>query len=471
MTRASLAMGRERFRDLASTLDGNVVLLDDDGYEEARQVWNRAVDRLPAGVVRCASVDDVRRGLEFAQTHRLDIAVRSGGHSQAGHGVADGALVLDLRGLNRVAVNPPLLTARVEGGAIVSELMTALKPHGLVTPTGGCPDVGLGGLTLGGGESLLMARYGAVCDNVLATEIVLADGRLVAANPHEHADLFWAIRGGGGNFGIVTNFEYRLVRLEWLLSGLLYFPVSRSADVLRVYRDLMVDVPDELQTAGGLMATPDGQALMLSFCYCGDLAEGERIADQWRKRLRPTKDTVQAGPYTAEFSMGDGPSAGGGAFLPELSDAVIDVLASSYADAPPDASAVWNDFHGAVTRVPIEATAFSLRQRGFDLFFCAPWKGEEGRRRAIAWVRGLQNSVQPHAVGVYVNNLEDEGEVRVREAYGPNYARLSQVKAQYDPRNVFHVNQNIPPAAAARRTTNKGRTKDHRTDEEPRTKD
>ena len=399
MTRASSAVGRERLRHLASTLDGIVVLPDDVAYDKARQVWNRAVDRRPAAIVSCASVDDVRRGLEFAVTHRLEIAVRSGGHSQAGHGVADGALVLDLRGLNRVAVDPSSLRARVAGGAIVSELMTALRPYGLVTPTGGCPDVGLGGLTLGGGENMLMARYGAVCDNVLATEVVLADGRLVAANPREHVDLFWAIRGGGGNFGIVTSFEYQLVRLDSLLSGLLYFPVSRTADVLRVYRDLMVEAPDELQTAGGLMGTPHGPALMVSFCYCGVLAQGERIADRWRRWLRPTKDTVQAGPYTAEFSMGDGPSAGGGAFLPELSDAVIDVLASSYPNAPPDASAVWNDFHGAVTRVPIEATAFSLRRRGFDLFISAPWQGAEGRRRALAWVRGLHNSLQPHGRG------------------------------------------------------------------------
>jgi hypothetical protein len=447
MTRAFSAIGRERLRHLASTLDGNVVLPDDAAYDEARQVWNRAVDRRPAAIVGCASVDDVRRGLEFAETHRLEIAVRSGGHSQAGHGVADDALVLDLRGLNRVAVDPSSMSARVEGGAIVSELMRALGPYGLVTPTGGCPDVGLGGLTLGGGENLLMARYGAVCDNVLATEVVLADGRLVAANPREHADLFWAIRGGGGNFGVVTSFEYRLVRLDSVLSGLLYFPVSRTAEVIRVYRDLMGEAPDELQTAGGLMGTAHGPALMVSFCYCGVLAQGERIVDRWRKRLRPTKDTVQAGPYTAEFSMGEGPSTGSGAFLPELSDAVIDVLAASYPNAPPDASAVWNDFHGAVTRVRIEATAFSLRRRGFDLFINAPWQGAEGRRRTLAWVRGLHNSLQPHADGVYVNNLEDDGEARVREAYGPNYARLSRVKAQYDPRNMFHVNQNIPPAA------------------------
>jgi hypothetical protein len=447
MTSSSSAVGRERIRHLASTLDGKVVLPDDVAYNEARQVWNRAVDRRPAAIVCCASVDDVRRGLEFAVTHGLEIAVRSGGHSQAGHGVADGALVLDLRGLNRVTVNRSALSARVQGGTIVSELMTALGPYGLLTPTGGCPDVGLGGLTLGGGENMLMARYGAVCDNVLATEVVLADGRLVVADPREHPDLFWAIRGGGGNFGIVTSFEYQLVRLDLVLSGLLYFPVSRTADMLRVYRDLIVDAPDELQTAGGLTGTPHGAELFVSFCYCGDLQEGERVADRWRKLLRPTKDTVQAGPYTSEFSMGDGPSAGGGAFLPALSDAVIDVLASSYPGAPPNASAVWNDFHGAVTRVPVEATAFPLRRRGFDLFITAPWQDEKGRSQALTWLRDLQHSLQPHAHGVYVNNLEDEGEARVREAYGPNYPRLSRVKAQYDPRNIFRVNQNITPGA------------------------
>ena len=446
MTRASSAVGRERLRHLASTLEGIVVLPDDVAYDEARQVWNRAADRRPAAIVRCASVDDIRRGLEFAVMNRLEIAVRSGGHSQAGHGVADDAIVLDLRGLNRVVIDPTLMSVRVEGGTIVSELMTTWRPLGLVTPTGGCPDVGLGGLTLGGGENMLMARFGAVCDNVLTTEVLLADGRLVAANPREHADLFWAIRGGGGNFGIVTSFEYQLFRLDFVLSGLLYFPVSRTADVLHVYRNLIAAAPDELQTAGGLMSTPHGAALIVSFCYCGALAHGERIADRWRKWLRPTKDTVQAGPYTAEFSMGDGPSAGGGAFLPELSDVVIDVLASSYPNAPPGASAMWNDFHGAVTRVPIEATAFPLRRRGFDLFISAPWQDGEWRK-ARAWVRDLHNSLQPHAEGVYVNNLEDEGEVRVREAYGSNYTRLSRVKAQYDPHNVFHVNQNIPPAA------------------------
>ena len=445
MTHASSAVDRERLRYLASTLDGRIILPDDDAYDDARHVWNRAVDRRPAAVVRCASADDVRRGLEFAVTHGLELTVRSGGHSQAGHGVADGALVLDLRGLNRIVIDPSLLTVRVEGGAIVSELMNALRPYGLMTPTGGCPDVGLGGLTLGGGENMLMARFGAVCDNVLATEVLLADGRVVAANPREYADLFWAIRGGGGNFGIVTSFEYQLFRLGSVLSGLLYFPVTRTTDVLRVYRDLIAEAPDELQTAGGLMATPDGSALIVSLCYCGVLARGERIVDRWRNELRPTKDTVQVGEYTSEFSMGDGPSTGGGAFLPELSDAVIDVLASSYPDAPPDASAMWNDFHGAVTRVPIDATAFPLRRRGFDLFISAPWQDAEGEAKARAWVRALHNSLQPHADGVYVNNLEDEGDARVREAYGANYARLSRVKAQYDPRNVFHVNQNIPP--------------------------
>ncbi len=447
MTFPPSAVSREHLRQLASTLDGTVVLPDDVEFNDARHVWNRAVDRHPAAIVRCASVDDVRRGLEFAVTRSIQIAVRSGGHSQAGHGVADRALVLDLRGLNRVTVEPSSRIARVDGGTIVSELMTTLRPHGLVTPTGGCPDVGVGGLTLGGGENMLMARFGAVCDNVVAADVVLADGRLVVANAGEHPDLFWAIRGGGGNFGIVTSFEYRLAPLDSMLSGLLYFPVSRTGDVLRVYRDVIAEAPDELQTAGGLMSTPHGAELMVSFCYCGDLEEGERLADRWRKLLRPIKDTVQAGPYTSEFSMGEGPSVGGGAFLPDLSDAVIEVLASYYPSAPSNANAVWNDFHGAVTRVPIDATAFPLRRRGFDLFISAPWQDEEGRGRAFTWLRGLQHSLQPHADGVYVNNLEDEGEARVREAYGPHYLRLSRVKAQYDPRNVFRVNQNITPAA------------------------
>jgi hypothetical protein len=445
MTRASSTVDRERLRHLASTLDGIVVEPDDVAYDEARQVWNRAVDRRPAAVVRCASVDDVRRGLEFALTHGFEIAVRSGGHSQAGHGVADGALVLDLRSLKRVIVDPSSLSVRVEGGTIVSELMTAWKPYGLVTPTGGCADVGLGGLTLGGGENMLMGRFGAVCDNVLATDVLLADGRLVATNPREHADLFWAIRGGGGNFGIVTSFDYQLYRIDSVLSGLLYFPISRTTEVLRVYRNLIVEAPDELQTAGGLTGTPHGPALVVSCCYCGGLSHGEQIVDRWRKWLRPMKDTVQAGPYTAEFSMGHGPSTGGGAFLPELSDPVIGVLAASYPNAPPDASAMWNDFHGAVTRVAIEATAFPLRRRGFDLFISAPWQDAEGETKARAWLRALHNSLQSHAEGVYVNNLEDEGDARVREAYGVNYARLSRVKAKYDPHNVFHLNQNVQP--------------------------
>lgn len=446
MTRGPSASGREHLRRLASILDGRVVLPEDPAYDEARQVWNRAVDRRPAAVVGCASVDDVRRGLEFAETHRLDVAVRSGGHNQAGHGVADGALVLDLRGLNGVSVDPVSRTVRADGGVIVSELLTALAGHGLVTPTGGCPDVGVGGLTLGGGENLLMARHGAVCDNVLEMEVVLADGRLVTANAVEHEELYWALRGGGGNFGVVTRFDYRLVPLDSVLSGLMYFPVSRTADVIRIYRDVIADAPDDLQTSGGLMATPHGPVLMVSFCYCGALVHGERLADRWRERLRPTKDTVQVGPYTAEFSMGEGPSDGGGAFVPALSDAVIEVLASFYANAPSGASAVWNDFHGAVTRVSIEATAFSLRRRGFDVFICAPWQDADGQRRALAWVRDLRQALHAHADGVYVNNLQDEGQARVREAYGPNYARLSRVKAQYDPRNVFHVNQNILPA-------------------------
>jgi FAD/FMN-containing dehydrogenase len=445
-TRASARLDIAFARRWGAGLAGTLTLAGDEAYEEARQVWNRAVDRHPAAIVRCASVDDVVRSLELAERSGLAVAVRGGGHSQAGHGVADDAIVIDLGGLDEIEVDPRERVVRVSAGARVAALLEATRPHGLATPTGGCPDVGLGGLTLGGGENLLMARHGAVCDNVLAARVVLADGRVVTADAHQHADLFWAIRGGGGNFGIVTAFDYRLHPLERVVSGLFYFPVTRTGDVLRRYRDLMIGAGDELQTAGGLIPTPDGAMLMVSFCHCGDTARGEAAAARWRSALAPVKDTVRPGPYTAEFVMASGPSKGTGAFLPDMNDAVIRILHEHYLDAPRDASAVWNDFHGAVTRVGVHDMAFPLRHAGYDLFVSVVWERPDTRSEAVAWVARLEEAVRPFSRGVYVNNLEDEGAERVRQAYGPNYPRLAALKARYDPRNVLHINQNIQPA-------------------------
>ena len=432
-------------REWASTLSGTVILPDAEAYESARRVWNRAVDRRPAAIVRCADVDDIRRSVEFARTHALALAIRSGGHNQAGHGVCEGGVVVDLGALRSVHVDRNNRIARAAAGARVMDLLEATGSHGLITPTGGCPEVGLGGLTVCGGESFLMAKYGAVCDNVVSADVVLADGRHVRASAEENADLFWGIRGGGSNFGVVVSFDYRLHEVGDVLAGQFLFPIDRARDVLLRYRDLMRDVTDDLETSAGLTPTLEGPRFLVAICHGGDLNAGERIVAAWRSALRPDTDNIKRSAYSADLTVPAAPSTGTGAFLHELSDDVIDAYVAAVAEAPSEATAVWNDFHGAVTRVPVDATAFPLRHPGFDLFITAPWHDENARRTADAWVRRLAASLRPFSRGVYVNNLEDEGSARVREAYGPNYSRLAALKTKYDPDNVFSVNQNIRP--------------------------
>jgi FAD/FMN-containing dehydrogenase len=432
-------------RDWAKTLQGPVILPDDTAYDAARLVWNRAIDRRPAAIVRCASVDDVRRTIELARQSALTLAVRGGGHSQAGHGVCDGGIVIDLGGLRGIHVDDPERLLRVAAGARVIDVMDALQPRGLLTPMGGCPDVGVGGLTLGGGANFLMARYGAVVDNLLAADIVAADGHVLTASMEENADLFWAIRGGGGNFGVVTSFEYRLHAIGDVGFGQFLFPPSHARDALRRYRDLMRDAPDELTTSGGLSVLGDGPAFFIAFCFCGERSAGEPLAGAWRTALRPASETFTWAPYSSDLVVAPAPSVGSGIFLPALSDEVIEIYSSAVNDAPTSASAVWNDFHGAVTRVAPEATAFPLRRRGFDLFISVPFEGKEARREAAAWVDRLAGALRPFGAGVYVNNLNEIERDRVREAYGPNYERLAKIKARYDPENLFRVNHNIPP--------------------------
>ena len=426
-------------------LRGRVILPGHDEYDSARQVWNRAIDRKPAAIVRCAGEDDVVRTVELARTHGALLAVRSGGHSQPGHSVCTGGILLDLGGLDDVRVDMSAHVVSASAGARVSRLLEVLQPYGVVTTTGGCPDVGLGGLTLGGGENLLMARYGAVCDNVISARLVTADGRVLTVSRDEHPDLFWAIRGGGGNFGVVTSFEYRVYPLARVLCGQLFFPLKRAREVLRRYRDLMEGAPDELQTSGGMISLDDLPMLFLAFCHCGDRPAAEQFLAWWQAQLKPIRDNISDKAFAAEFTMPSAPSAGTGAFLPQLSDQVIDDLAECFADPPPLSMAVWNDYHGAVTRVPSDDAAFPFRYSGFDLFVMAAWEQPGGQQHARSWVAELETRLRPHTRGVYVNNLEDEGAARVREAYGRSYDRLAEIKARYDPENLFRLNQNIPP--------------------------
>jgi hypothetical protein len=413
-------------------------------YDTARQVWNRAIDRRPAAIVRAESVDEIRRTIEWARTDGLPLAVRSGGHSQAGHGTCDGGIVLDLGALRAIEVDADRRTARVAAGARVSDVQDATQARGLLTPMGGCKEVGIGGLTLGGGENFLMGTYGMVCDNVVRAEVVLADGRLVIASEEEHADLFWAIRGGGGNFGVVTSFDYRLYPVFDVLFGQLLFPLTRTREVMRIYRDLIASAPDELDTSCGLSPDDDAAAFSVNVCFCGGPAEGNRILERFRAALEPADDTVKWSPYCADLVIPATPSSGTGVFLSGLHDEVIDAFASAVLSAPPAASAVFSHFHGAVTRVPQNAMAFPLRQPGFDLFISVPWETAEARARAEDWMTALR-PLRAFGCGVYVNNLNQDEADRVREAYGPNYARLAEIKEIYDPENVWRINHNVGP--------------------------
>lgn len=418
----------------------------DPGFDAARRVWNLDIDRHPAAIVYPESPAAVAQALRTARDLGLPLAVRGGGHSQAGHSVCDGGMVIDLARLDGIVVSPGNATVRVGAGVRTGALLDALRPAGLVTPTGGCPDVGIGGLTLGGGTGALMARFGATCDNLLAADVITASGAHITASENEHPDLFWALRGGGGNFGIVTSFDLRVHPLERVLAGRFLFPVSRAREVMRRYRDLLPELPDDLQTSGGIASAETSPAFFIGVCHCGEANEANRVVERWRAALRPQSSDVAWMPFAADLELPAIAGDGTGTFLPDLNDSVIEVLASSFAAAPPFCTAVWNDYHGAVTRIAPEATAFPLRQRGCDLFVHAGWRRAEWRDAALAWLRELGAGLRSHAAGAYVNSLGCEPASRTADAYGSNFDRLREIKGRYDPSNLFRHNHNIPPA-------------------------
>ena len=436
----------DTFRAWAATVKGDVIFPVDAGYDAARRIWNLDIDRRPALIVRCADEDDVVRAVDFARTRGLIVAVRSGGHSQAGHSVCDDGMLIDLAVLSDADVDPEARTVRIGAGMRVGALLEATGAFGLATPTGTCPDVGVAGLTLGGGENLLMAQHGAVCDNVISARVVTADGRIVTASADDNADLYWAIRGGGGNFGIVTALSFSLHPLTRVLSGRLIFPVSRAREVMKRYRDLMSHAPDTLQTSGGLAFSEDEPTLFIALCHCGDTEPANALIQRWREGLRPGSDTIEWMPYSADFTLPAIASNGNGSFLPELGDEVIDVLAEYFTSAPPLCTAAWNDYHGAVTRVRPDAMAFPLRQSGYDVFVHAAWNTPQARTNALTWLRDLHSALRPWQRALYVNNIGTESAEQTAAAYGANFERLTMIKAKYDPDNFFRLNHNILPA-------------------------
>jgi FAD/FMN-containing dehydrogenase len=453
------------FEALRASVNGLVIGPDEDGYDDARRIWNGAIDRRPACLVRCSGVADVVEAVRFARERDLLVAVRSGGHGVGGHAVCDGGLVIDLSPMKGIRVDPAARTARAEAGVLWGELDRETQLHGLATVGGIVTHTGIAGLTLGGGIGWLMRKYGATVDNLLSADLVTADGELVTAGEERNVDLFWGIRGGGGNFGIATSFEYRLHPVgPIVLAGPIFHPLERAGEVLRFYREFAAAAPDEVTTIFELsVAQPlpflpaevhGKPILMVGACYAGPPEEGLEALRPLKEFGDPIADLLEPMPYLALQSMFD-PFVPHGwhrywksVELPSLTDEAIDTLVErAPAFTSPKSYCIVFQLGGALSRVA-DDTAYSQRDAAYNVNVNAVWTPEDADgERHIAWARDFFDAVQPHARGrVYVNFLGEEGPERVRAAYGAEkYERLVEVKRTYDPTNVFRLNQNIEP--------------------------
>jgi FAD/FMN-containing dehydrogenase len=435
-------------RKFASEIMGHVITPDASNYNSSRLIFNRAFDRRPALIARCASATDVARALDFTQSWNLPLAVRAGGHNRAGFSVCEGGVVIDLSGMNRVEVDAGKRVARAEAGALVRDLDQATQRFDLATTSGGCPTVGIAGLTLGGGEGQLMSKYGAACDNLISAQLVTVDGKQVEASQNSNPDLFWAIRGGGGNFAVATALEYHLHPVTDVLAGKLMYSAGRIPELLQAFVKLVSAAPDDMSVVGGVLPSEQGTRFQLQFFHSGDLRQGNELLRPSRA-LKPQEDNVGVKSYleaqTAGFLRAPVAHFQTDLFLPELSAAAIAVIAAATEHAPPTHRVFIVPLYGAISRVGISDTAFFLRQPGYEVDITALWSAPAEKVAAVQWVKALRDNLQPFAHGVYVNQLGETSDALVRAAYGPNYARLAEIKKKYDPKNVLRLNQNIPP--------------------------
>ena len=443
---------------------GRLIQPGDPGYEHARRVWNGAVDRRPACIAPCACTEDVVRAISFAREAGFPVAVRGGGHSYAGLGVWDGALVVDLSPMKVIAVDPEDRFAAVQPGVTWNELDAATEERGLATTGADIPSVGVSGCTLAGGLGWLHRIAGLSCDNLLSAEVVTADGDVLRAGPDQHQDLFWALRGGGGNFGVVTSFEYRLHHLPEILGGIVLHPYDRAADALRLYQELCDCAPEELQLRAMLVTAPPAPfipeglrgrpVVLLAAAYFGPPTRGEQALRPMRELGTPAVDAIGPLSYVALQQMFEEsvPREVRGyarsEFLTRLTDDVIDGLVAGAADPPsPTAMVNLQQMGGAVSRVPEGATAFGHRHAGHHLGLFGLWPPAASAKPTVAWVRSMwEGALAASAGGGHAGNLmDDEGEERVRASFGAAYARLAGIKARYDPHNFFRINANIAP--------------------------
>ena len=450
---------------LEAGIDGEVLRPDDAGFEAARSVWNARFDHRPDLVVRCACARDVVAAVNLARDEGLALAVKGGGHGYAGHAVADGGLLVDLGRMRAVSVDPRTRTAAAQAGARWADVDAATQAHGLATPGGTVSSVGIAGFTLGGGQGWLSRKHGLAADNLLAAEVVTAAGEVVRASAGENPDLYWALRGGGGNFGIATRLEYALHEVgPEVLAGQVIYPLDRAGELLRWYRDHMAGAPDEVGVFPFLLRIPplpDFPAeirgrVVLDFvvAYAGPAGEGQRHLAPFRQHGGAVVDTVGVVPYTALQRAFDDGMAGGNRWysrflqLESVSDGFIDTLLGHLDPFPGAFTAVYLGAQGgAVGRVAPDATAYPHRHLADALHIFPGWPDPAGDEAAIGWAKALYERLEPFAEGgVYVNMLAEDEVGRVPRAYGTNFARLAALKKKWDPDNLFRMNHNIPPA-------------------------
>ena len=426
--------------DLARSVRGRFLRGDSPGYDQARRVWNLAYDRRPLAMVRAVGVDDVRRCVEFARKQAVPIAIRGGGHSYAGYGVANGALQIDMATFSTVSVDREHRVASVGGGARIRDLLKATLAVGLYTPMGSCGSVGVAGLTLAGGDTSGRGLYGTACDNLVGAQLVTADGEVLELGPGRNEDLYWAIRGGGGNFGIVTRLDFRLYPVVPLHSAAFNFGWRDIAGALRTFGDLIRDAPDEARA--GFFLDPQSGA-SASCGYRGDTASAAAYLDKWKAAFRVQPELSTSTPNAEGEVWAATSLAIDGAFLEDLNDAVVDVLSRAAIAGRGVGQMLLGLSNGVVARIPMTDTAYPLRGTGLSVLVAAEWHKPEERARAERWVAETGAALRPWARRAYVNYLPPSTPERIRALYGVNYPRLARIKARYDPENLFRENQNI----------------------------
>ena len=444
-------------RELAGRISGRLLAPLDPGYDEARAVHNGLIDKRPSLIVRAHTSQDVVAALAAARVAGLEVSVRGGGHNVAGRAVTDGGLMIDLAEMRAISVDPERKTVTAQGGATWGELNDATGAYGLAVTGGAVSTTGIAGLTLGGGLGWLMGKHGLAADNLLAVELVTAAGEALEVDDTSHPDLFWALRGGGGNFGVATSFTYRLHPVATVTGGLIAHPIDAAPELLRFYREAVTAAPDDLTVFAGLVHAPDGSGAKLAalvVCHAGAPEAAERELAPFKSFGSPLVVEVGAMPYPTMNTLLDAGFPDGAynywlsSFTRGLPDALIDATVERFATVPsPMSSILFEHFHGAVTRVGATDTAVPHREPGWNLVLPSVWTDPTTTDANIGWTRETFAAVQPDLTGArWLNYLaDDQADDAVRAAYGPNYDRLREVKRRYDPDNVFHLNHNIAP--------------------------